>query len=752
MGPSPTYHPPEGGECETSVEHRLPLWAEPAVGYCSRRPRPSPMSGSRFVGARAVWPWLGEQKPLGKTPLRGNPSAEMTYLPTSCSPVFPLGVLCRMCGLLGHLAPVHWCARSVRYVACAVSWATWLLFTGVPAQCVVVRVRCPGALGPCSPVCPLGAFCRVCGVLGHLAPVQRCVPSMCCVVPAVSWATSLVFTGVLARRVVLRTRCPRPLGSCSAVCSFGAWCCVYGVLGHLAPAHRCASRCLALCVRCPGPLGPCAAVCTVGVLCCVFGVLGHLTPVHQCARSVGRVAYALSWATCLLFSGGLSRCVVLPVRCPGPLGSCSPGNSLGASCPVCGVLGLLPPVRRSAPSVGRVACAVSWATLLLFTGVSARCVVSRVRCLGPLGSCSPVCSPGALCCACGVLGHLASVHRCARAVRCGACAVFWANWLLFTCVSVRCVVSRVPCPGPLGSWAPVCQLGALCCVRADLGHLAPVHRCARAVRCGACAVSWATWLLFTGVLPRCVVLRVRCSWPLGSCSPVFPLGVLCRVCGVLGHLAPVYRCARSVRCVACAVSWAKWLLFSAVSAQCVVVPVRCPGPLGICSPVCLLSALCRVCGVLGHLAPVHRCVRSVCCVARAVSWVTWLLFTGVLARRVVLRTRYPGPLGSCSAVSSFGAWCCVYGVLGHLAPVHRCAPPVRCVVCAVSWATWLLFTGLQARRVVLRVRCPGPLCSCSLLCTLGALCFVCGVLDQLAPVYRCGRWVCCVACAPSCAT
>ena len=82
MGPSPRYHPPEGEECETSVEHGLPLWAEPAVGYCSRRPRPSPMWGSRFVGAREVGPWVGEQIPLGKSPLRGNPSPESTYLPT----------------------------------------------------------------------------------------------------------------------------------------------------------------------------------------------------------------------------------------------------------------------------------------------------------------------------------------------------------------------------------------------------------------------------------------------------------------------------------------------------------------------------------------------------------------------------------------------------------------------------------------------------------------------------------------------
>ena len=81
MGPSPTHRLPEGEECETSVEHGLPPGAEPAVGYCSRRPRPSPMWGSRFVGARAVGLWVAEQKPLGKTPLGGNPSPEMTYLP-----------------------------------------------------------------------------------------------------------------------------------------------------------------------------------------------------------------------------------------------------------------------------------------------------------------------------------------------------------------------------------------------------------------------------------------------------------------------------------------------------------------------------------------------------------------------------------------------------------------------------------------------------------------------------------------------
>ena len=205
---------------------------------------------------------------------------------------------------------------------------------------------------------------------------------------------------------------------------------------------------------------------------------------------------------------------------------------------------------------------------------------------------------------CGVLGHLTSVHRCARFVRCSACAVSWATWLLFTGVPARCVVFLVRCPGPLGSCSPMCPLGAL-----------PV-----------CAVSWASSLLCTGVPARRVVLCVQCPGPLGSCSPVCPLGVLCCVCGVPSHLAPVHRCARCVCCVACAVSWATWPLITGVPARRVVLLVRCPGPLGCCSPVCPLGPLLCVCGALGHLDPVHRCARSVCCCSCAVSWATWLLF------------------------------------------------------------------------------------------------------------------------------
>ena len=104
-------------------------------------------------------------------------------------------------------------------------------------------------------------------------------------------------------------------------------------------------------------------------------------------------------------------------------------------------------------------------------------------------------------------------------------------------------------------------------------------------------------------------------------------------------------------------------------AACLVLHVWCPGPLGSCSPVCLLFLLFCLCGVLGHLAPVDRCARSVCCFVCAVSWASWLLFTGV-----------PG----CGVPSLCCPRCtCMCGVLALLAPVHRCARCVRCA-CAVG--------------------------------------------------------------------
>ena len=394
-----------------------------------------------------------------------------------------------------------------------------------------------------------------------------------------------------------------------------------------------------------------------------------------------------------------ARCVALRVRCPGPLGSCSPVCLLGVLCCVCGVLGHLAPVHWCVRSVGCVACAVSWATWLLLTGVPVECGVAR--------------------------------------------AVFWATWLLFTAVPASFVVFRVPCPGQLGSCSPVCPRGLLCsvcsvlgqlaplhgCARlvwcwvcGVLGHLAPVHRCTCSVLCFACAVSWATWLLFTSVPAPCVALRVRCPGPLGSRSPVCPLGVFCFAYGVLGHLAPVHRCARSVCCVACAVTWSTWLLFTGAPAPSFVLLVRCPGPLGSCSPVCRPCVLFCRCRVLGQLAPVQRCACFVCCVACAVSWATWILYTGVPALSFALLVRCPGPLGSCSPVCPLGVLLCVCSVLGHVAPVHRCARSRGCAARAVSWATWLLFTGVPARWVSLPVRFPGPLGCCSPVCLLCVLC------------------------------
>ena len=661
----------------------------------------------------------------------------------SCSPVCPRGLLCCICAVFSHLAAVHLCARSARCFARAVSGVTWLLFTVVPARCVVLHLWCPGRLGSCSPACPLRPLLCSCGVLGHLAPVHRCSRSVCGVACAVSCATWLLFTGVPARFVALRMQCPGPLGACSPVCPLGVLLCVCGVLGHLAPVHRCArtvccvasavswatwllftgvpARSVALFVRCPRPLGSCSSVCPLGVLCCVCGVLGHLAPVHRCARSVCCFEYAVSWANWLLFNSVRAPSFALLVRCPGSLGSRSPLCPLGVLCCVCGVLGHLAPIHQCARSVCCFAYAVSWATWHLSTGQPARCVALRLRCPGPLGSCSPLCPRGLLCCVCGIRGHLAPVHRCACSVCCVAYAVSWATWLLSTRVPARCVALRVRCPGPIGSCSTVCALPPLLCLCGVLGHLAPVHRCARSVCCVAYAVSSATWLLFTGVPARCVALRMRCPGPLGLCPPVSPRGALLCVCGVLGHLAPVPRCARGVCCVVCAASGATWLLFTGVPAQCVALNMRCPGPIGSRSTVCALAPLLCLCGVLGHLAPVHRCARSVCCVAYAVSSATWLLFTGVPAGCVVLRMRCPGPLGSCSPVCPRGLLCCVCGIRGHLAPVHRCACSVCCVAYAVSWATCLLFTVVHVWFVVLRVRCPGPLGSCSPVCPLGVL-------------------------------
>ena len=291
----------------------------------------------------------------------------------------------------------------------------------------------------------------------------------------------------------------------------------------------------------------------------------------------GRVARVVCRAAWLLFTGVHAPCVVSCVRCPGLPGSCSPVCTPCVWCRVYGVLGLPAPVHRCARPASGVACTASWASRLLFTGVHVLCVVLRVRCPGPPGSCSPVCTLCVWCCVYGVLGLPAPVHRCAR-LACGvACTVSWASRLLFTGVHALCVVVRVRCPGPPGSRLPVCTLCVWWCVCGVLGLLARVHRCARSV-CGVvCTVSWASRLLFTGVHALCVVLRV----PFGPFALVWC--VLCCACGVLGHLVRGLRCRGVLRCV-CGV-------------RCAVLRVRCPGPPGPCSPMRVLGVLRGVCGV-----------------------------------------------------------------------------------------------------------------------------------------------------------
>ena len=99
----------------------------------------------------------------------------------------PVALEYRSCHWPGGSAGSPQCVRPMGYwffpvprppYVCAVSWAAGLLFTGVPARFAVVRLRCPGPAGPCSPVCSLGVLCCMCGPLGHWAPVHRCA---CCV-------------------------------------------------------------------------------------------------------------------------------------------------------------------------------------------------------------------------------------------------------------------------------------------------------------------------------------------------------------------------------------------------------------------------------------------------------------------------------------------------------------------------------------------------------------------------------------------
>ena len=194
--------------------------------------------------------------------------------------ILPGTVLLLLGGVLGRR-----CARSVCGVACTVSWASWLLFTGVLAPCVVLRVRRPGPPGSCSPSCTPCVRCCGCGVLGRLIPVHRRARSLCVVACVVSWAAWLLFTGVPDCVLCSVYGCKSSCHSCPAL---------HRRTGPLAPrdnhslaqGHWFAVSCAVSCVRCPGPLGSGSPVCTRCVRCCMCGVLGLLAPVHRCACSL----------------------------------------------------------------------------------------------------------------------------------------------------------------------------------------------------------------------------------------------------------------------------------------------------------------------------------------------------------------------------------------------------------------------------------------------------------------------------------
>ena len=129
---------------------------------------------------------------------------------------------------------------SLAPYVCAVPWAAGLLFTGVPARFAVVRLRCPGPAGSCSPVCSLGVLCCMCGVLGHRAPVHRCaccVRCVCAMSGCVPLPPPLIFVFFFSfffffflekkkektekRKTGARVHCRHTLRRCSSVVSSG---------------------------------------------------------------------------------------------------------------------------------------------------------------------------------------------------------------------------------------------------------------------------------------------------------------------------------------------------------------------------------------------------------------------------------------------------------------------------------------------------------------------------------------------------
>ena len=171
----------------------------------------------------------------------------------------------RSCHQPGGSAGSPQCVRPMGYwffpvprppYVCAVSWAAGLLFTGVPARFAVVRLRCPGPAGSCSPVCSLGVLCCMCSVLGHGAPVHRCaccVRCACAMGGCVPLPPPLIFVFFLGKKKKKKQKREKQGRAYTAGTGMGSWCggaialcplaCVVGAVAAVAP-QGCGSRVL----------------------------------------------------------------------------------------------------------------------------------------------------------------------------------------------------------------------------------------------------------------------------------------------------------------------------------------------------------------------------------------------------------------------------------------------------------------------------------------------------------------------------
>ena len=174
---------------ECTVQSPHPCGSSCGAPHLDRRPPPGLCTGSPVTGCcygpRYILAGLGPAA-LGYCPCCwpvGSAGSPQCARPWGCGLLFPFPHQPSVCGTSTAIWRLFTGVRACRIlcVPCAMSWGSWLLFTGVPAQCVVLRVRCPAPVCSCSLLCPLHALCCMCGVLGHLAPVDWYARSVHCI-------------------------------------------------------------------------------------------------------------------------------------------------------------------------------------------------------------------------------------------------------------------------------------------------------------------------------------------------------------------------------------------------------------------------------------------------------------------------------------------------------------------------------------------------------------------------------------------